>query len=284
MGEKVRNLYAEGYLNRALYVFNSLRAQCTGFSYDLYLCKKLKYKKSHKSLLDAYFYCKKHLTDKGLASVEIDIYLFLKEVLEANIPLPPEHEKMLFDSFGIKRDFSGLNKSQEDIIKLQSAGIAFWLLKKERIGLIEEVAEELFQKNNPLYTLLVDSSLSKGVWPLFTIRTARNHLAEIFALPRNVGRRSEKQAPLIIEGPIVIPGIFLKNSASVNFPKLRWVVTWITISLRALGCSLEQIKNSELIASHIKPLRAIFSPVCEFLIQDWVTEAFYTNAEFRLQK
>ncbi len=279
MDKKVRDLYAEGYLNRVLCVLKSLRTQFFGLSYEVGSTKTLKRDKSHKSLLKTYILYKKHIAENEHILEQVDLYLFLKEVLETKGLLSAEHEEHLFGSLGIKRNFSGLSKRQENIVKLQSAGAAFWLFKKNRTGPLEEVAEELLEESNPLYPLFAGPRYPMYTEPLFTPRVARGHLAEIFALPKKAGRPPEEKK-IFIDGPVLIPRVFLKRDAGINFHKLRWVVTWTTVSLRALGCSLQEIKNSELITLHKAPLRDIFSPICEFLIHDWILEAFSKSAEF----
>lgn len=283
MDKKVRDLYADGYFNRVFSVLKNLRTQFFGLSYELGSTKTLKRDKSHKSLLRTFFLYKKHVAGREHILEQVDLYLFLKEVLETEGLLSAEHEEYLFGSLGIKRNFSGLSKRQENIVKLQSAGAAFWLFKKNRTGLLEEVAEELLAENNPLYPLFAGPRYPMYKELLFTPRVARGHLAKIFALPKKAGRPPEENK-IFIDGPVLIPRVFLEHDAGVNFHKLRWVVTWTTVSLYALGCSLQEIKNSELITFHKAPLRDIFSPICEFLINDWILEAFPKSAELGAPK
>ena len=263
MDRKNRDLYGEGYLDRVFQVFNGLRSQL----HDLTLAKTPNTDQCIETVIKALRRKEKYFAGKGPISKDLDMYLFLKRILEENAPLF-EYEEYLFGYLGIKRDRAELSLSQQNKIVVQSVAQVLWHLEKNNIPSIEKMAKKILDKKNP-FNILFDLDT-------FNSRTISNWVSEIFPISKNSrrGRPAKEEIPSsFFEELILIPGIFLDDE-TVNFPKLRFTIVCLTRVLQAHGWRLGEIQESKFIDLYVNPLRHKFFPIIKFLLNDWTKEAF----------
>lgn len=272
MDKQDRDLYGEGYLDRVFQAFNGLRVRFLGLADDLVLSKASKGDKSIESLVETLCRNKNYFAGKGPLSKHLDVYSFLKLVLERDAPLH-EYEGHLLGSLGIKRDHSRLSLPLQNAITAQSVAQVLWYLEKHNISSIEKMKKRLLDKKSHLDALFKLSD--------FNPRTIRDWIGAVFPLPKDSrrGRPSKKGvSSSLFDDLIPIPGVFLDDGATINFPKLQFALACITRVLKAQGWQLEQIMGSKFVDFYTRSFRLTFFPLACFLINDWVREAFFENS------
>lgn len=268
--------YPKGFWERVLEVLENLRNSCFGLTYDMLSKKMLPRNKDNKTLIEALCYIDKYRKEnKNLLPAEIlDIYEFLKLVLEDDAPLFG-YEEYIFSPLGIQRDLSGISKTRKRTIAVQAVAQILWHIEKNNIPTIAAMRRKLLDKENPLYTLLKLNQLH--VNDDSESRSIENWVREVFPPPKD--KRTEKRTrPSLKAGRpddsfntlISIPEIFWNDGNVINFPKLRFAIIALTMVLRTMGWSFDQIRDSNFI--HLYQRQVPFQ--LELCMRMWIIEAF----------
>ncbi len=190
----------------------------------------------------------------------LDPYEVLKLVLEKDAYLFNQERYLL----GTPRDRSCLSIPRKRAIAVQCAAQVRWHLEGKEISTIEAMVIKLLDRTHSLFKFLKLKNFSDP-------RTIRKWISPVFPVQPEGRKKWKSKDSRAFDNLIMIPNIFTKNG--INFSKLRFALTIITMILKILGWELNQILTSQPILLLANPIQ--FYP--RQYVDEWIEKAFATN-------
>ena len=236
-----------------------LKGTFFGLTYDIEERKTLKKDTGPETLVRVLQDYEKYRNAYGeIFHNHLEAYQFLKLALESNTSLIWDDRYLL----EISRDRSGLMVPDKKELAVQCAAQVLWYLEGDKFLTIMDMEQCL--KTDPRLQWLNARQFQKA-------RTIWDWIRPICPISEEDRKKpSHQRNREVFKELIPIPGIITESGGKVNFPKLRFVILSLSFTLKGLGWSLDQVRESNLIALYAVSLR--FYPA--LYVGDWVKEAF----------